>query len=374
MTGVISMTGASGATGDDVFARMRLSAIAEPGDEKLGLALRRWTATELSGGLDDGFGGDAGLGQLQQRWLSRDTAADAEKEVARAERHGVRFIAPGTAQWPTQLDDLGLRAPVLLRVMGSADLRSTAVRSIAIVGSRMATRYGDQTADQLAAELAALGWCVVSGGAFGIDAAAHRGAMAAGGLSLCVSAAGADIPAPAANTPLYMRLYDQGAVVSETPLGASPTKSRFLVRNRIIAALSRCVVVVEAALRSGARTTAREAAAMNRIVAAIPGPVTSSASAGCHVMIRDQQAVLVTTAAEVVELVMPRASEAPSSATHAAGEAQQLLLDVMVPDAALAADAIAQQSGVQLRDAVGQLMGLEEQGLVIRTRDGWVRT
>ena len=154
--------------------------------------------------------------------------------------------------------------------------------------------------------------------AFGIDAAGHFGALAGGGQTIAISAAGVDRPAPVANSGLFQRIYASGAVLSEVPLGARPNRSRFLVRNRLIAALTRAVVVVEAAMKSGARSTAAQASALGRIVAAVPGPITSAMSVGCHSLIREQQAVLVSSPAEVVELLAPVQTALAAQATFVA--------------------------------------------------------
>ncbi|MEI8082905.1 MAG: DNA-processing protein DprA [Actinomycetes bacterium] len=353
---------------DAAMARLVLSQAVEPGDAKVGQAVCRWGAVVVLDRLDSGHGGSIGLDLLAGRWQPQESRDCAERELDRAAELAVRFVVPGSTAWPTQLDDLGVRAPLILRVMGAASLRSVAVRSVAIVGARAATRYGESVAEDLASGLVSAGWAVVSGGAFGIDAAAHRGSLAAAGVSVAVSAAGVDRPAPLANTSLFMRLYDTGAVISEMPLGARPSRSRFLVRNRVIAALSRCVVVVEAAQRSGARATAREAANLGRVVAAVPGPVSSAMSAGCHEMIRDEHAVLVTDAEQVVELLVAGVAEPTSQ--HVSQD-EQLVLDLLSTDRTCSVDVLAAGAGLDVGRAVSLLLSLENRGLASRDRDGW---
>ncbi len=176
-------------------------------------------------------------------------------------------------------------------------------RSIALVGARAATGYGEHVAVELAADLVGRGATIVSGAAYGIDGAAHRAAMSAGGMTVALLAGGADRPYPAGHTELIGRIAASGAVVSEVPCGSTPTKWRFLQRNRLIAALSEATVVVEAGSRSGSLNTAGHAAALARPLGAVPGPVTSAASAGCHRLLREFDARCVTNADEVMELI-----------------------------------------------------------------------
>ncbi|MEI6621862.1 MAG: DNA-processing protein DprA [Actinomycetes bacterium] len=350
------------------MARLVLSQATEPGDTKVGEAVHDWGPELVLDRLDAGHGESIGLGHLAARWQSGQHHDAAERELDRAGQLAVRFVLPGSPDWPTQLDDLGSRSPLMLRVLGAASLRPAAARSVAIVGARAATRYGEAVAEDLASELAHLGWAVVSGGAFGIDAAAHRGALVAAGVSVAVSAAGVDRPAPVANTSLFMRLYDTGAVVSEMPIGAPPSRSRFLVRNRVIAALARCVVVVEAAKRSGARATAREATNLGRVVAAVPGPVTSAMSAGCHEMIRDEHAVLVGCAEQVVELLVTGCA---GPATLPVSADEQLVLDLLSVEHPRSADSVATGAELDVARAVSLLLLLESRGLARRDREGW---
>jgi len=195
-----------------------------------------------------------------------------------------------------------LAPPIALWVRGSGALDGLCDQSAAIVGARAATSYGLHVAGELGAGLAAAGFTVVSGAAIGVDGAAHRGALAAGGASFAVLACGIDRSYPAAHEALLERIVATGLVVSEYPPGSVPARHRFLVRNRLIAGLAGGTVVVEAGLRSGAQRTAADARSLGRPVMAVPGPVTSGRSAGCHRMIRDG-AVLVTRVEEVLEEV-----------------------------------------------------------------------
>jgi DNA processing protein len=234
-------------------------------------------------------------------WRMRLADADPEVDLTVCERLGGRLICPGDPEWPSQLDALGPKAPYGLWLRGPVDLRYRCLRSVAVVGARAATDYGCRTASDLAAELVDRGWSVVSGGALGIDAAAHRGSLAADGPTMAVLANGVDVAYPPRNEALLAEIGQRGLLISEWPPGFHPTRGRFLIRNRVIAALTLGTVVVEADLRSGSLNTARYAEELNRPVLAVPGPVTSLMSRGCHAWIRDGRATCVSSALEIIE-------------------------------------------------------------------------
>ncbi|MCH9815612.1 MAG: DNA-processing protein DprA [Actinomycetia bacterium] len=217
----------------------------------------------------------------------------------------VRPIQPGTSGWPTQLNDLGMDAPRELWCSDAGDLRLLALRSVAIVGCRAASAYGRAMATELAAGLASAGWVVVSGAAFGIDAAAHRGALSVDGPTIAVLPGGIDQATPRAHTELLETIRRNGLLVSEHGFGVAPHRHMFLTRNRIIAALVRAVVVVEADYRSGALNTARIGERLGRNVLAVPGPATSRQSNGTHELLRTRRAELVTSSAEVAQFLSP---------------------------------------------------------------------
>lgn len=254
-------------------------------------AIRDW-----GGGLSQQI-----VGGVRARLAAADPAAD----LARIERVGGRFLIPGDAEWPEPLAVLhGITQPCLgLYVRGPLDLAEAVRRAVAIVGARAATDYGTYVAAELAAGLADLGWSIVSGGAYGIDGAAHRGALAAGGPTVAVLACGVDVAYPKGHDALLSRIAAEGLVVSEHAPGCAPQRLRFLVRNRLIAALSQGTVVVEAAARSGAAKTASYAADLGRELMAVPGPVTSAMSAGTNQLIRDRDARLVARVPDVVDLL-----------------------------------------------------------------------
>ncbi|MGW4893894.1 DNA-processing protein DprA [Kitasatospora sp. NPDC004240] len=286
-------------------ARALLSRLSEPGDAVVGRLVARLGALELvqairAGTVPDHSELDAARFTAYRQRL---TGADPRVDLERVLHRGGRFIIPGDIEWPTQLDDLGEGRPIGLWVLGTGSLRLLALRSVAVVGSRACTSYGAHVAGELAAQLAERGWVIVSGAAYGVDAAAHRGALAVGGMTIGVLACGVDLAYPQGNAQLIRRIADQGLLLSELPPGEHPNRFRFVLRNRVIAALTRGTVVVEAAVRSGALSTARRARDLNRHTMGIPGPVTSELSAGVHGLIRSGGATLVTDAADVGELI-----------------------------------------------------------------------
>ncbi|MFJ2019233.1 DNA-processing protein DprA [Streptomyces nodosus] len=372
------MSGGAGPD-DDRLARIFLGRVVEPGDETAGRWLREHGAEEVARRLRED--GPALPGVTGKRWAglrARAVRAAPERDLALAREAGLRFVCPGTPEWPAQLDDLGDARPLGLWVRGRPSLRMWALRSVAVVGARACTEYGAHMAAGLGAGLAERGWVVVSGGAYGVDGAAHRGALAAGGATVAVLACGVDRPYPRGHTELITRIARQGLVAGELPPGDHPTPSRFLLRNRVIAALTRGTVVVEAAYRSGALVTARAAQRLGRHTMGVPGPVTSGLSAGVHELLRGE-AVLVSDAAEVVELVGAMGELAPDR------RGPVLPRDLLDPAAARVlaalpargtapADVLARGAGTTQDDAVARLYELRSLGFVERHGDGWKLT
>lgn len=239
-------------------------------------------------------------------WALRLRELNLEMEYQLLSRDGGALVVPGDAAWPGIVDSLGAVAPLALWVRGNPQaLQALASEgAVALVGARCATHYGTDIAQEIAYELSERGIWVISGGAYGIDAAAHRGALASSGKTISVQAGGLGNLYPAMNARLFSQIQQTGAIVSEAPPSQRPAKHLFLTRNRIISALSQVVVVVEAGERSGAMSTANHGAEQGRQVAAVPGPVSSTASVGCHRLIREG-AALVTNAAEIMELMFP---------------------------------------------------------------------
>ena len=315
---------------DEAYARAALTYLAEPADRWLAQLIR---VSSAAGALDaiksyraPASGQPrtkAGMAMMaaMERWRTRLPELPAPDDVLAFRESGIRLVTPDDPEWPGQLADLGEDQPYALWLRGNADLRFNCLRSVAVVGSRAATAYGAYVAAEFSASVAARGLAVVSGGAFGVDAAAHRGALGADGVTIAVLACGVDMPYPAAHAELFDAIAAQGVIVSEWPPGRHVSRLRFLVRNRVIAALASGTVVVEAAARSGALNTARHARDLNRRLMAVPGPITSDLSAGCHQIVREWQGTLVTSAAEVIEYLSP-VSASPTTATcgQATGE------------------------------------------------------
>lgn len=283
------------------LARAELSRLVEPNDRELGHLLAERGPVQVAAGIRSG---DLPTRRLSS-WRARLPDCDGRRDLATIDRLGGHFVVPGDPDWPTQLGDLQERAPVGLWVRGRLDLAAATRRSVSVVGARASTGYGEHIAARIAAGLTDRGWTVVSGGAYGIDGAAHKAALGAAGTTIAVLACGADLFYPRGHEALLRTIAASGLVVSELPLGCPPSRIRFLDRNRVIAALTNGTVVVEAAVRSGARSTASKARDLMRPVMAVPGPVTSAMSAGCHEMVRLGLAQVVTDASDVLDLVAP---------------------------------------------------------------------
>jgi DNA processing protein len=288
-----------------------LAHLGEPGDQVLGAYVRKHGPVASVAAIKSRKSGLRDAAGLYARLGLADPQAAREK----CQRIGAQLITRGATTWPTQLDDLGDAAPFALWVQGAAGLRLVALRSLAVVGARASTNYGESVCRDWCATFADAGWTVVSGGAYGIDAAAHRGALEASGVTVCVLASGVDVAYPRAHEGLIARIADSGVVVSESPPGQGARRHRFLSRNRIIAALTRATVVIEASVRSGTTSTANAAMALNRHVLAVPGPVTSPMSAGCHNLIREQGAILASCPEDVLEVLGPLSVSTPRSRT-----------------------------------------------------------
>lgn len=396
------------------LARAALTCLAEPGDPVMGALLRqcppaRIVAALVAGrsplpaGTRPGAGGrparpgasavplwqDAtaaqadgrqtvpGLARALPRWAARLGEVPDAAALAAWRQQGIRLVCPGDAEWPGQLAVLGDAQPWALWVRGDADLRFACLRSVSLVGSRAATGYGAYVASELGAVLAEHGWTVVSGGALGVDSWAHRGALAAEGVTVAVLASGVDKPYPPGHHDLFKSIGAHGALVSEWPPGRQPTRHAFLVRNRVIAALSRGTVVVEAALRSGALNTARHARDQGRPLMAVPGPVTSEQSAGCHELIREWGAVCVTGARDVMELLrfpedqLPGCPRGPVLPRDALDAVTARVLEAVPARSGRGPARIAVMAGVDFDTALRCLGQLAAGGFVERCGHGW---
>lgn len=370
---------------EDRLARVALSRLTEPGDPRLAALVAELGAGPVYARLREERDIGGVYTDVAQRLADIDPGRDLEQAAVR----GLRFVCPADDEWPTdQLRGLssggvshGRGGPPLgLWLRGPLRLDDVAARSVAIVGSRSATTYGADVAGRMAAELAGAGVCVVSGAAYGIDVAAHRGALAGGGPTVAVLACGVDRAYPAGNHNVLDHLARHGLLVSEVPPGCAPTKLRFLSRNRLIAALGMGTVVVEAAVRSGALSTAAWATRTGRVVMGVPGPVTSAPSEGVHELIRRGDAHLVTSAAHVLELVGPVGSFLVSPPTgerrrHDGLRPEQLQVFDAVPVRAPAdLTAVARTAGLGVRATEAALLHLSRLGLVSGGPGGWVVT
>ncbi|WP_081438192.1 DNA-processing protein DprA [Pseudofrankia asymbiotica] len=313
-------------------------------------------------------------------------------DLDRLRQLGGWLICPGDPGWPSGLESLGRAAergepeygtPLALWVLGEAGAARKVLtegdqRGVAVVGSRAATAYGQHVASELACALVERDWMVVSGAAFGIDAAAHRGALAGGGMTAAVLACGVDIPYPAAHARLLDEIRAHGLLVSEVPLGSPPLRRRFLIRNRLIAALTRGTVLVEAGVRSGALSTARHARRLGRGLMVVPGPVTSAMSAGCHRLLRDhrEDCALVTDARDVEEEIGPVGlaggpAGAPTSPRDDLPAAVRALLEAMPTRRVAGVAVLARRIGREANEVLAMLGPLELEGLVESTPDGY---
>ena len=382
--------------GPQALARAALTYLAEPGDPALGALLEICEPAEVLAaikadmlpgtgpGCGDSPASRRALHQALGRWRLRLPTLPEDGVIAAICHDGTRLICPGDPQWPAGLDELGPARPYALWLRGHADLSLACARSVSMVGSRAATGYGAHVAGEIAADLGERGWVIVSGGAYGIDAAAHRGALVTGGITVAVLACGVDFPYPAGHAGLFADIAEQGLVISEWPPGRHPARLRFLTRNRTIAALTCGTVIVEAGERSGALNTARHAAQLGRPLMAVPGPVTSAQSAGCHRIIREWGATCVTCADHVIEMLSPLGAAgppppanlraAPASPTPSRDELDTdsaRVLDALPARGAVGTATIAAEAGVDL-DTVLRCLGLlAGSGFIERCERGW---
>jgi DNA processing protein len=375
---------------EDRFARATWTGIAEPGDRVAGAligmlgasralaaVLERWSIEAISAEL--GNGSSATKKELHQgveRWqprLKSDTALIALRQAA---RYGARLRVPGEDLWPTGLAALDDHAPIALWTRGTQAAYQSLDRSIALVGARAATGYGEHVTMEASAGLVDRGYSIVSGAAYGIDGMAHRAALASGGHTIAFLAGGVDRFYPSGHDALLARIVDAGVVISELPCGSSPTKWRFLQRNRLIAASSLATIVLEAGWRSGSLNTAAHATDIGRPVGAVPGPVTSAASAGCHRLIREFNAVLVTSTDEMAELAPLPQTHVDPSRSRSAGDLDAdsiRLLDALSARSPRGVADIAARAGLSV-DQVRSLLGqLELAGLTTEKQRGWVK-
>ncbi len=372
----------------DRFARATWTGIAEPGDRVAGLLVDRlgapaalttvlghWTVDKILAALGHENRSEVtetDLSAAQARWQPRVTSQVALTALQQAVRYGVRLLIPGDSAWPCGVNDLGQHAPIALWLRGNASTLETTPSSISLVGARAATGYGEHVTMESSAGLVDRGYTIVSGAAYGIDGMAHRAALASSGQTIAFLAGGVDRFYPTGHDALLTRIVEAGAVVSELPCGSPPTKWRFLQRNRLIAAASQATVVLEAGWRSGSLNTAGHAAALGRPLGAVPGPVTSAASAGCHRLIRDFDAVCVTNADEMAELApLGPAGTVRADAAAPASSDSTRVLDALSTRSPRSAEDIAARAGLAVAQVQSVLGVFELEGAARCGDRGW---
>jgi len=370
------------------FARAAWGGIVEPGDSAAGRVIEaigpvralvalheKWPVDRLveecAGGVAPG---EASSGI--ERWQPRLHLDASVLALRQATRYGVRFLVPGDPLWPEGVDDLQDHKPIGLWVRGTDDACLSLSRSIALVGARAATGYGEHITMEASAGLVDRGYAIVSGAAYGIDGMAHRAALASHGQTIAFLAGGVDRFYPSGHDALLNRIVERGAVISELPCGASPTRWRFLQRNRLIAASSLATIVLEAGWRSGSLNTAGHAGDLGRPLGAVPGPVTSAASAGCHKLIREFNAICVTNADEMAELAPLPAAPASGAPEGDSGgldhTAEARVREALSTHAPRSAAELAARAGLSVADVTAQLGGMELEGTVRERNRGWL--
>jgi DNA processing protein len=368
------------------FARAAWSSIVEPADGDAGSLVQTLGAVAALTAIVERYSSDTILGALRerdvlvadnlsgrlpdalQRWSPRLKSATVMRALKRAAEVGAVLLSPDESVWPSGFADLGEHAPLALWRRGGEPAGSFE-RSIAIVGARAATGYGEHVTMELAAGLVDRGLTIVSGAAYGVDGMAHRAALASAGTTIAFLAGGVDRFYPAGHDSLLHKIVGSGAVFSELPCGADPTRWRFLQRNRLIAASSGATIVVEAGRRSGSLNTAGHAASMGRPLGAVPGPITSPASAGCHRLIREYGADCITNVDEALELV---GIESDPVGDERTSPEQRRVLDALSARTPRSVAEVAEAAGLSIGGVTAALGLLELDQAVEERETGWV--
>lgn len=374
------------------FARATLGGLAEPGDRMAGVLVQslgastaltaiidQWAPERVAAEvIDAGESVDVGdIVEAFDRWRPRVVSGQAVIALRQAARFGARLIVPGDTVWPEGVNDLGAHGPMALWVRGTDAALGAATASISLVGARAATGYGEHVTMEAAAGLVDRGYAIVSGAAYGIDGMAHRATLASRGHTIAILAGGVDRFYPSGHDALLTRIVETGAVISELPCGAAPTRWRFLQRNRLIAAMSQATVVLEAGWRSGSLNTAGHAGTLGRPLGAVPGPVTSATSAGCHKLIREFAAICVTSAEEMAELAPLgelRGSRDVTGDRPGVMNADNIrFFDALSTRSGRTVDEIAAGSGLSVAAVQSLIAGAEFEGTVAERERGWVK-
>lgn len=350
----------------------------------------------------------SGLTDVLARWRPRLSDVAPERDLASLARMSGRLLIPEDPSWPTALDDLELSAPIALWCRGNLKRIPPQEKCIAVVGSRDNTSYGANVSVEMASSLVQREFTVISGGAYGIDAHAHRGALSSslgltGQLSpprhrlsdgvggsvdtsdqvpptIAVMAGGVDRFYPSGNEDLLRTIAEQGLVIAEVPPGTNPTRYRFLQRNRLIAALCSVTVVVEARWRSGALNTAHHAEGLSRLVGAVPGSVYSANSAGCHRLLKEGSAVCVTDAGDIAELAggmgehLTAEPDVEPALHDGLGTSDLLLMDALPLRTSTTVEKLCVVAGLSPSTVLAGLGRLEALGVAERLAGGWKRS
>lgn len=363
-----------------LMARIVWARICEPSDRMAGLMVGELGPVRALNFIISGGCAEKILTELQdrgvsvserevrealKRWTPRLDRSKIEEDIERATSVNASVITPCDEAWPTQLDDLGDHTPHVLWVRGSNTLLNTA--SLAIVGARASSAYGEQVTAEFAHAAVELGLSVVSGAAYGIDAVAHRTALASGGKTVAVLAGGIDRNYPASHDALLERIAVDGAVCSEVVPGTAPTRWRFLMRNRLISALSMATLVTEAGIRSGSLNTAGHTSQLGRPLGAVPGPITSVGSLGCFKLINEYDAHMVTSNEDLEVLVGVNAQlDLDASLLARESPLHTRVLDAVPRRGSMPSTGVATRAGVTLEDARTALAELQLLGKVER--------
>jgi DNA processing protein len=399
LAGLLAPVSCGGTPADDLgreelesgFARVALNTMLEPGDTDAGALIAALgpveALTHIVSGADGAellahVGADASsarqrsrIADALSRWRAKGSVDAGVRALEMAAHVRARLLTPDAPGWPSGLDALSAGSPVVLWARGDPGRLGALDRSISLVGARAATGYGEHVAMEAAAGLGDRGFAIVSGGAYGIDGAAHRAALASDHVTIAFLAGGVDRLYPAGHSDLLRRIAADGLLIGELPCGSTPTRWRFLMRNRLIAAASGATVVIEAGRRSGSLNTAGHAAEIGRPLGAVPGPVTSPASAGCHRLIREYSATCVTTAAEMAELADPiGGGPGGSSCGRDQSDGDRALLAAMTSGGGHHPDDLARAVGLTTREVVASLGRLDVAGAVRLTETGWTAT
>ncbi|MEY4391172.1 MAG: DNA-protecting protein DprA [Actinomycetota bacterium] len=353
---------------EEVRALIAWNAIAEPGDRMAGQIIREHGSVEAL----QIFRNPAGFGSeyvsALERWSSRYSQNLADTRIDLAKKHDLKLLVPTDEIWPKGLSDLGEHSPLLIWYRGSVEKLEELDKSISIVGSRNATHYGQRVTADLVKTLTEERAAIVSGGALGIDAVAHRATLAMRGTTVAIMAGSLDNPYPAANLELFEQIAYTGLVLSEMSPGSKPTRWRFLQRNRLIAALSEALVVTEAGWRSGSINSVNHATELGRPVFAVPGPITSPASAGCNRLIRDGQASLLVDVEDLPSELGWRGTAVNIS--ESLGALELRVMDVLSRREATV-NSLQTQSGLALHELKFALGSLSILGLATQGKTGW---